>query len=73
MGLIRLLIYIFLIWLAISFFKRLLHSPSPSHTKKKPRQIESFVACHKCGLHIPQEEAIEHEGQYYCCKAHRDA
>lgn len=73
MGLIRLLIYIFLIWLAINFFKRLLHSPSPTRKKKKPKQIESFVACHKCGLHIPQEEAIEHEGQYYCCKAHRDA
>lgn len=75
MGLIRLLIYLFIIWLAVSFFKRLLHSPAKSNPKKNnsSRQVESFVACHKCGLHIPQQEAIEHNGHYYCCRAHRDS
>lgn len=73
MGLIRLLIYIFLIWLVVSFVKRLLNPPPQSRRTAKPKQVENFVACHKCGLHIPQQEAIEHQGHYYCSKAHRDA
>jgi uncharacterized protein len=73
MGLIRLLIYIFIIWLAVSFIKRLLNSPPQTRqNKKKPKQVETFVACHKCGLHIPQQEAFEDQGRYYCSKAHRD-
>lgn len=72
MGLIRLLIYIFIIWLVVSFFKRLLNSPPQPRRKQKPKQVEKFVACHKCGLHIPQQEAFEHNGRYYCSKAHRD-
>lgn len=73
MGLIRLLIYIFIIWLAVQFIKRLLNPPARPHSKQKPKQVESFVACHKCGLHIPQQEAIESQGYYYCSKEHRDS
>jgi uncharacterized protein len=72
MGLIRFLLYVFLIWLAIHYVKRWLNAPS---AKKPPKakQVESFVACHKCGLHIPQQEAIKSEGRYYCSESHRDA
>lgn len=73
MGLIRFLTLIFIIWLAIHFIKRLLHPPADKPRPQKPRQIETFVACHKCGLHIPQQEAIESQGRYYCSESHRDA
>lgn len=72
MGLIRFLTLIFVIWLAIHFFKRLLNPPSKKRPPQKPKQIETFVACHKCGLHIPQQEAIESNGRYYCSESHRD-
>ena len=71
MGL-RLLIYIFIIWLAVQFVKRLLNPSTQPRPKHKAKQVETFVACHKCGLHIPQHEAIESQGRYYCSKAHRD-
>lgn len=73
MGLIRFLTLIFVIWLAIHFIKRLINPPPDKRRPQKPRQIESFVACHKCGLHIPQHEAIESQGRYYCSESHRDA
>lgn len=72
MGLIRLLIWIFIIWMAISFIKRWLNSPSKKPRAPKAKRIETFVACHKCGLHIPQQEAIESQGRYYCSESHRD-
>ncbi len=34
---------------------------------QRPAQV---VKCATCDLHIPKEEAIEQEGQYYCCKQH---
>jgi uncharacterized protein len=73
MGLIRLLIWIFIIWLAIHFIKRWLNAPSKKRQPPKAKRIETFVACHKCGLHIPQQEAIESQGRYYCSEAHRDS
>jgi len=59
--------------LAVNYIKRWLNSPSDKPRKSKTKKIESFVACHKCGLHIPQQEAIESDGNYYCSKSHRDA
>lgn len=73
MGLIRILTIAFLIWLAIYFVKRLINSSSQIRRPHKPREIENMVACHKCGLHVPQEEAIESKGRYYCSESHRDA
>lgn len=73
MGLIRFLTLIFVIWLAIHFIKRLLNPPPSKHRPQKPKAIETFVACHKCGLHIPQQEAIASKGRYYCSEAHREA
>jgi len=74
MGLIRFLLIVLVIWLAVNYIKRWLNSPTQkkSRTGSKPRQIETFVACHKCGLHIPQQEAIESRGNYYCSESHRD-
>lgn len=72
MGLIRLLTYIFIVWLAVQAIKRLLNPPAQPRSKQKSKQVETFVACHKCGLHIPRQEAIESQGNYYCSKAHRD-
>ena len=73
MGLIRFLIIVLLVWLAVRYIKRWLDAPPAKRQKPKAKQVESFVACHTCGLHIPQQEAIEHAGHYYCSEAHRDA
>ena len=73
MGLIRFLTILFVIWLAVHFIRRWINTPSVKRQAPKTKQIETFVACHKCGLHIPQQEAIESQGRYYCSESHRDA
>ena len=32
---------------------------------------QAMVECAHCGLHLPQAEALEHEGQAYCGRLHR--
>ena len=73
MGLIRFLFWMIIIWLAIHYFRRWLNSPAKTPRPRTPPQVESFVACHKCGLHIPRREAIVQQGRYYCSESHRDA
>lgn len=73
MGLIRFLLLIVIVWLAIRYLKRWLNPPINSRQPRDPPQVESFVACHKCGLHIPRQEAIVSQGHYYCSESHRDA
>jgi len=72
MGLIRFLTYLFIIWLAIQLYKRLRKPTAGTRRATKTKEMETFVACDNCGLHIPRAEAIEHEGRFYCSEAHRD-
>ena len=30
----------------------------------------AIVPCAQCGVHLPQADAIEADGQMYCCPAH---
>ena len=29
-------------------------------------------ACARCGVHVPENEALHVAGRYYCCVQHRD-
>jgi uncharacterized protein len=31
---------------------------------------QTMVACKRCGLHLPKEEALEVDGRFYCCQDH---
>lgn len=72
MGLFRLLIIIFLIWLAYYFVRRLLKASQNKATRDNPRKLENMVQCARCGLHVPEQEAIKSHERYYCSAAHRD-
>ena len=72
MGFFRLLIIIFLIWLAYYFVKRLLQANQARETRRKPDKLENMVRCAKCGLHVPEQEAVQAHERYYCSEAHRD-
>lgn len=69
MGLFRLIIILAIIYLGY----RLYLSWQKSKKKPKPeppKQVENMVRCHHCDLHIPETDAIEHDGQYYCSQKH---
>jgi len=69
MNLIRLIIITVAAWLAFHMMRRLLkHLSPPAKSESAPKNM---VRCAKCGLHLPEAEAVAYEGQYYCCQEHR--
>lgn len=34
---------------------------------------EAMVQCARCGVHLPQSEALDRDGRHYCSADHRDA
>ncbi len=75
MNLIRLLIIIFLLWMAWRFVQAWLDSNRQRVARKKPapQLSEKVVPCALCGLHVPEGEALQAGDRHYCSEAHRDA
>jgi uncharacterized protein len=40
-------------------------------TGKPPPSVQNIVRCARCGLHVPEREALQHAGRYYCSEQHR--
>lgn len=45
----------------------------PAGPRGAPRASlpEPMVRCARCGVHLPQSQALSHDGHSYCCEAHR--
>lgn len=72
-GLVRVILLALLIWLIIRLYQRFktLSQQRRANEAKQPRRpIENMVRCEQCGTHIPEKEAIEQDGHYYCSRAH---
>ncbi len=63
MKIIFLLIAVFLIWWVL----RTLRSGRAAASKP---QIKDMLSCKYCGLHIPEDEAVQHNSKSYCSKEH---
>jgi uncharacterized protein len=46
--------------------------PPPETPRQAPKSLPSLVACQKCGLHLPRQDAIEKQGHYFCSMEHAD-
>ena len=73
MNLARLIIIALAVWLAIHTLRRLIKHLSPAEKTESgtPNNPKNMVRCAQCGLHLPETEAITHQGRYYCCEEHR--
>jgi uncharacterized protein len=40
--------------------------PKSGQIKKK----QNIVSCQQCGLHVPEQEAIQHGGKFFCSLEH---
>lgn len=38
---------------------------------RRPPAPEKMVTCARCGVHLPESEAVLANGRIYCCEAHR--
>lgn len=72
MNLIRILVIALIVYLVIQIFKRWAankQSASPSYSEKE----KQMVKCEVCQLHIPQSDAIEKNGHFFCSQEHLDS
>lgn len=54
----RILLLLLLIWILYTVVKRFIASGTPNTTpKKSTAETEKIVACHQCGLHVPESES----------------
>ncbi|MDC9715051.1 MAG: PP0621 family protein [Gammaproteobacteria bacterium] len=67
MGIIKILPYILLAIAVFLVFKKF--RKAPSDMARKPSS-NKMVACCVCETHIPENEAISHNGKIYCSKEH---
>lgn len=72
---IRIIVIGLIIYLLIRIFKRwaanknTASSTQKSHSENHPKNM---VQCSVCQLHIPENEALQKEGEFYCSQAHLD-
>lgn len=71
MNLIRLIVIALIIYLLIQIVKRWVSNKNSQATAQQ--KIESnMVRCKVCQLHIPENEALQRDGDFYCSQAHLD-
>lgn len=57
--------------LIVMIGKRLLQKP---HGTPRMRSVSgNMVQCANCGVFVPENEAFERDGHFYCSREHRDA
>lgn len=70
MNLLRLIFIALAVWVLIALIRSYMRRAA---APKKPQRIGTIVRCTKCGLHVPQSEALVKDERYYCSASHRDA
>jgi uncharacterized protein len=66
----RTLVIIIVLVLIAIIAKRLWLKP-PAATGRREKN-ERMVQCANCGIYIPEREALQRAGQYFCSQAHLD-
>ena len=69
MVLIRFIILAVVIWIIYMMVKRLIAGNADTE-QKTTKPLEDMQQCKYCGMHVPQTEAIENNGDYFCSKQH---
>jgi uncharacterized protein len=65
--LLRLLFWIILIVAAVWFWRRLRRAKP---TAPQPQEPAPMVRCAQCRVHLPQREALQDQGLWYCSQRH---
>lgn len=69
MNLLRLIFIALAVWVLIALIRSYMRRTG---APRQPQRIGTIVRCAKCGLHVPQSEALLQDERYYCSAAHRD-
>ncbi len=66
---IRVLLFLVGIVLVAVILKRLAIGSRPAVTRRQD-PVRKMVQCHHCGLYLPEQDAIQDSGRYYCAREH---
>lgn len=69
MGLVRLLFWIALIAAAVWLWRRYTCPRRKRDTTPQP-DAQPMVRCAHCQVHLPQAQALQQDGQWFCSQAH---
>lgn len=70
MGL-RLILVILALWLVFLIIRHLLRQSEKPQAKLTNKKEVDTVQCIHCGVHLPKDEAIYEEPDFYCSKEHQ--
>lgn len=70
--LIRLVIIFLVGWLIFRLVRNWLNR-SPTIEKPTDEKIDTMVRCAECGVHLPRQNAIKKDGQFFCCEEHKNS
>ncbi|UCJ16987.1 hypothetical protein K5Q02_00865 [Pseudomonas sp. MM211] len=70
MGLFRLLIWIAIIFAAIWVWRRFFGATRRRQAPPPAETTAPMVRCAHCGVHTPQQHAIQLAQRWYCSQAH---
>lgn len=68
-AMIRLIFWIALIFAALWLWRKFNSAARPGRPSAQD-DIRPMVRCAHCGLHLPQNHALRHEGLWYCGQPH---
>jgi uncharacterized protein len=67
--LVRIILIAILIWLAIRLVRSAIIRYRGLTERRRPA-VPRMLPCAHCGLHVPEHEAIERDGNVYCSEEH---
>lgn len=67
--LFRILIIAVAVWLAILLLRRALRT-EVSRAPRTRGDVPRMLPCTRCGVHVPESEAVTVDGRTYCSKEH---
>ena len=70
---IRLIIFAVLFWAGLKLY-RMYREWKLEHDSEESRHLDSgqMVRCRYCRVHLPEDEALRQEGEWFCSPEHRD-
>lgn len=67
---VRLLFWIAVITVGIWLWRRYKRASETRQQPRKPDAPAPMVRCTTCGIHVPEQQALTQDGQWYCSHAH---
>ena len=69
---VKILLLAVMVWLLFQIIKRYSRSLQSRNDAKKRAEEAVMVQCRHCGLHVPKEDSVTAQGQYFCSEKHRE-